>query len=223
MHFLVEATSVVVAGLWNPSILNPGWIAHHVFDLPSGQNIPVQVEFAPGSGLPTRYGIRGMYITPSRDRLILSPQATTPDALRDVELAVKRVLEKLPHTPIQGFGYNFECLEPNPTPAQLNVFGVVADLANLDFAFETVETAVASSLSYEGRILNFTRTLSNGALKLSFNFHYPVTTAQAAAEKLRAENPAFVENLEYCRRVVRALYGLELPLPQGGHDAEQIA
>lgn len=219
MHLIPESVTLVVAGTWNPAILNPGWIAQHILDVPLGQEIPAQIGVTYPGGQPPLITLRQIVFMPGRDRLVLQTTSLSRGALRRVQTAAARILRLLPHTPLRAFGHNFEFVEEDPTAEQIAVFSAVTDLPQfLDFEFETVATRIASTIRFDERLLNLTRSSESGRLKLAFNFHYEPSSTEQAAEKL--ENAAlFVENLAYARRIIRRVYDIEIPdLPEEGPE-----
>lgn len=209
MQLVPENTSVVIAGVWNPAILNPTWILRHVLELPEGTVEQIQIEqpFIP-SGVPPSYSIAGLTFTPGRNQLVIRPLETSVDTMVRVQNIAIRILTLLSHTPLSAFGQNFEFLELTPLAEQLMIFGAANDLAqHCDFQFDTLSTQVSSSIQFDDRQLNLSRSNTNGILSLKFNFHYPVASAEIALQKF--QNPIFQQNLEYTLRIIRSLYGIE--------------
>src|SRR5260221_5274192 len=171
MDFLKENTSLVIVGIWNPAILNPAWLVRHAFALPVGEDLPVQIEVAVPALLTPRFTMNGVLIAPSRNNIVLQPVVPiTANKLDLVERLAINILTNLPHTPVSAFGYNFEFRDAAPSAEQLELFAHVQDLAALDFAFDTRETCVVSTLAFQARELNLSRSHSNGALNLTFKF-----------------------------------------------------
>ena len=214
MHLVQDSTAIVLAGIWNPAILNPSWLLRYVHDIPTGQGLPVQLEQAVmPAGQPTRYGIGDIKYTPSRNQLVLQPVSVTPENLNLVQEKTRRILTLLPHTPVAGLGQNFQFSEENPSEEQLAVFAAANDLSlRCDFEFELRSTGVVSSIQFDNRTLNIARTNRNGQLFVAFNFHYNTTSAENAAEQL--QHPIFVENLAYATRILRCLYAIEVDMHQ---------
>jgi|ERR1700694_4426035 len=204
-------TNITIAGIWNPAILNPHWLAANIFDVAEGQNEPVQIEFAPVGGVPPRFTLRGTMFIPSRERLIVQPAQVNDNSLDAVEAAAKRILERLPHTPLIGIGCNFSFVEEAPGPEQLEPFSRgVFDLAALSFEFEITERSTTSALAFDGHILNLTQTLQNNQVTIDFNFHYASGSAIEAAARLRSPNGIFRQNFYKARGVLHELYHFEL-------------
>jgi hypothetical protein len=210
MDFLRANTSLVIVGIWNPAILSPPWLVRYAFDVPVGQDLPVQIELGGPVIIGPRFLMNGVLIAPSRTNLVLQPVAPfTVDKLHLIERLAIRILTNLSHTPISAFGYNFEFLETAPAAAHLELFTHVQDLAGLDFAFDTQETRVVSTISFAERVLNLNRSHSNGQMSLAFNFHYTVTSAEHARQRMRDGDSVFLENFSYVRRTLATLYNVQ--------------
>src|SRR5947209_1353127 len=107
---------IVLTGAWNPAVLNPGWIALHLFKKEENTNIQVrlvqnipadrQIIFIDKSDI-------GYYADNSRVEFYLNNYIDDSlDRLADV---VKELLIKLPHTPLGGFGINIAFIEETPS------------------------------------------------------------------------------------------------------------
>lgn len=210
MEAIKGTTTLVLVGIWNPAILNPEWLVRHAFKK-DAQDVPVTLEFATFPGLPPRLTLEGIVIQPGRSRVVIVVPNDAGEAdINNVEAIASAILRELPHTPMQAVGQNFEFVENNPTPEQLNIFDSSDDLSDaFDFAFNQISQQVVSSIQFEGRTLNITRTVLDGKLTLKFNFHYNVTSAEDAVDKI-ATNHKFVENYRYALRIINSLYGVDL-------------
>jgi hypothetical protein len=222
MRLVADSASLVVAGIWNPAILNPHWLVHQAMGVPEGQAVNVQMEQAlMGPPQATTYVIEGVKFAPARNRLILRPTQNSAANFAHTQKTATNILRMLPHTPVMAVGQNFEFLEDAPSADQLAAFNAVSDLAErCEFEFETVGTQLVSSIRFNGRLLNFTRVHTGGNLQLRFNFHYETLSAEAAAQAMADEN-LFWQNLEVCLQMIRQLYrvdvnvgDVEAPQPQ---------
>ena len=188
-------TSVVILGAWNPSILQPNWLVKEVFKIPEGKQSPMTMEFALIPGAPLKFKLKDITFVPLRDRIVLQAAETTKESLDNVEQTAINILNLLPHTPIGGFGENFEFFEDNPSGELIKIFELKDSLADrVIVPFETISTTVTTSIKIEECTLNLNRILSGGRLKFKFNFHYGVTSANDAASKL---NNTFFNNLKF--------------------------
>jgi hypothetical protein len=209
--FLPNATSFVLVGIWNPAILNPDWLARYIFKAAPDAEIPVEMLVPASPGQPIQFSLQGIRFIPSRDRLRLSCLGDANDEeLAQIQEVTRSILELLPHTPVRAVGQNFEFLDEQPNPDHLKVFDCMGDVARTsDFPVETVGNETRTSLQFENRLLNLTRSFREGKLQVKFNFHSQVASATAAAEQLGQAN-LFSQNLAWSKRIIRNLYGVEL-------------
>lgn len=217
MNFLPDETSIVAVGAWNRAILSPEWIARHGM----GHNDPVNYELelpVGGFGLPPRFVLLDLRFCVFPNRFEIRPVTQTLACLDLAERTLRAILNRLPHTPVQGVGFNFGCDADAPGDQTLAPLNAVNDLDVLDFAYEVTETTLTSSISFEGRVLNLSRSFSGGKLNLRFNFHHSFSSAAAAAESLRDAQGVFAEDYGYFRRVISTRYGIDMnPLSGGGN------
>ncbi len=207
-------STLVLAGAWNPEILSPAWIAENILGLAPEAEDVVQIEFSPFVGAPPKYTMDEIVYVTSRDRLILAPVKFSVEAFKKARDIAGKILKMLPHTPIRAVGENFVFTEPTPEPEALELFTAASsDLADvLNFEHEIAGSSLRSIISFEKRKLNLTRKYDQRGLTISFNFHYDVDGAVAAAEVL----PNSVErNLEVVDSVLQGLYGLTVDATLG--------
>lgn len=210
-------TSLVIAGAWNPAILTPHWVLEHglgrVLDgtnriqafLPAGQG--VIFEFP-------RYGLDDFTFAARADALVVVPTATTAERIEVVEVAVARMLEQLPHTPVGGVGHNFEFVEANPGAEQLQVFtDSRQDLADqMPEGWEASSAAIVSSFknTHNGVVVNVSRFFEGGVIRIKVNFHHQVSNANQALNILRGEAGfnRMAINFQTAQNLVAQLYGV---------------
>lgn len=93
-----------MVGGWNINILQPPWMAQQLFE-PAGKKF--DVEMAVGAGMQLRVRINDLYILPGIDRIIFNPVREDEDLFSLADTVAAKLFEILPHTPIDGIGYNF--------------------------------------------------------------------------------------------------------------------
>ncbi|MBK9701931.1 MAG: hypothetical protein IPO79_18075 [Flavobacteriales bacterium] len=204
-------------GIWNPAILSPDWLIRNAFKVEPNVEVPVTVEFPQTLGSPTKIELEGVSITPSRNRLLIAPLEVSEASLGKVENIAHEILKLLPHTPIRAFGFNFIFSENSPDAESLKIFTSSEDLAQkCDFEFESRSEHVVSTIRFDDRELNLTRSLENGELTIKFNFNYVVSSAEEAISKFGGGN-LFGSNLEYAKRILKSIYKVE-PAIHGGDN-----
>lgn len=220
MYINPDTTSIVILGAWNPGILQPQWLTRNIFHKPAGQETPVTIAFpvSPHLSEPPRFTIENITFTPSLDRLSITPSGVSADELSSAEEKASTILNSLPHTPVSAFGENFEFIEAHPTKEILQVFDLRDDLSDhLEIKFSNISTNVVSSLKLEDCVLNLTRAFFNGKVHVKFNFHYEVSSAADAVQKL---NGSFSRNYDLAIKYLTS-YNLIIDNSQEGKTDEQ--
>jgi hypothetical protein len=181
-----------------------------------GSNEPVQVAVPASLGgfleFP-RYTLPEFGYIVRPDALILSPPATTPEAIERVENAAAAMLQNLPHTPINGLGHNFEFWDHNPDPERLDIFTSASqDLADqAPEGWVSVGAMISSSFRYANgsTIANIQRQFDGANVIIKFNFHHPLGTVQQALEILLGQggHARMQQNFETARELLTSIYG----------------
>lgn len=208
-------TSLVIAGSWNPAILNPAWVLEHGLNRP-GTNEPVQVALPAGAGgmidYP-RFTLPEFAYVVRHDALAISPAANGADAITRIEDAAAALLTKLPHTPVTGVGHNFEFRDHAPEIERLEVFTrasqELADEAPDGWA--SVGTMIASSFrcANGSTIANIQRQFDGANIIIKFNFHHPLSSVQQALQVLRGEagHARMNQNFQIAHDLLDRIYG----------------
>lgn len=205
---VVEGTSLVVVGNWNPAILQPEWIVREVIggDPAATQ---VQLEFSPIAGIPPKTTIGNVTFVPTNSRLQMHPKFVNEENLLQVETYTRKILASLLHTPVKAIGENFLFRLAEPSEAAVNEFPVVQDLTEkLDFDFTVKDREIGLSVEIVGGpTMNMERWLkNNGSIEFKFNFHYEVSSAAQANQVLEH---SFLANFERAKKIVEA-YGFTI-------------
>jgi len=202
-----DQPSLVIIGSWNPAILNPEWLVREIYQNPEDTDTPVTMEFATKPGMPPRFTIEGTSFVPANDRLMINPQNIEEVNLRFVEDKAIVLLNILSHTPVLAFGQNFEFIESEPSDELLSdITAINGNVADHVDGKELVTSRIITSHEINSGLLHFTRVYSRGSMSLKFNFHYDVSTANEAAEKM---NGTFVNNLNIVKGILNT-YNTEI-------------
>lgn len=193
MDFVQSATSLVVAGAWNPAILSPEWVGRWGLKLEGPVSAKVSLPaFDAGIFSSPKFTINDFEYSSRPDALLVLFPETRAEKFGPAEQTTYNLLEALPHTPISGLGHNFEMIDENPDSDRLAVFSNAnSDLFDkVPAEFSITKTSISSSLtSSDGRVvINVTREVDSGVLALKFNFHHPITTAKQALQILKGED-----------------------------------
>lgn len=188
---LVQMTaSCVVVGRLNPAILTPQWMIKEGI-LPEGK---LEVNTA-STRTSLQFRLAGIVWKANLSRL----EAHTESVDGDPGAFVAKVLERLPHTPVQGVGSNFAFLFSGQVGHRLQSL-VTSPLADLlvPLGGDKLAQGVTLTLAQEdGAIVNLTVEAEQDDTTLSLNFHRECGSSSAGAEAalLWGDDQAQAQNL----------------------------
>jgi hypothetical protein len=213
MQAVLQETSLVIAGAWNPAILTPPWVMHHAMGRADAQNTMVQAVFPAGLNgafdFP-RFTMPGFTYTARNDSVIFLPEALTEPSLVLVESVASQILEQLGHTPIAGVGHNFEFRHEEAQDDWLEPFNnSQTSLVDATGGWNVSRTTLATSFEGPRNVaVNIQRYTAGAALIIKFNFHHPVTSAPDARRVMLGQDfERFWSNYQTARGIVQQLYG----------------
>lgn len=201
----VAGCEIVILGFWNANIFTPKWIA----DTGLTDEKQIEVEFAINNpNLPLRLHFNEIYLSISNKKLILTPQQSKNDQLKEIEKIAVQILTILPHTPIQAVGVNFQYIEREATKDKYAIFDLSDNNRLSDSHLGIKETFIRRCTISNGAIINFTISLKEDkSIVYDFNFHKDLSKANEAAEYMDDN----VLNLkEKALSILRDVYGHEL-------------
>lgn len=195
MQLSAGETTLVIAGAWNPAVVTPEWLLRYGLEQAAGAPAARIGALIPaGIGLVVdmpRYTIEDMTFSVRPDALVLQVAECTEEAFDRLERVAANILQNLSHTPVGGLGCNFDFKEDGPPPDSLATFTA----ANLPLTDEVPDTwsvrtsAITTSFSRDGGLVNIQRVLQGGVLRVKFNFHFEVATANACHALLSGAPP----------------------------------
>ena len=149
-------------------------------------------QFGPISGI-QRFSFGGISYSPNFNNVTFFVGASDEAGRQRTCAAAARMLETLPHTPIQGVGFNFVFLVTEPRQELLQLLRSDQDLATaMPGGAEVVARGWSNVLRWREAVVSYQAQID--ALQqatFEVNFHYGVTTAVAAAAVLA--NPTAYE------------------------------
>jgi hypothetical protein len=178
MKLNVSRPALVITGLWNPAIFQPPWLAATIFKVPSGEPINFFEVVEPGK-VTHYFGELGISVPPAR--LELSVNTRSEAKWAELEDLALKLLETLPHTPIQGLGINFRFEDTQPDPAVIDKLWTGE---GLETQFEVASTIIRSVLKFDDCDLNLAREIVDGNFNVDFNFHHSEMTVEKAKKVL---------------------------------------
>lgn len=213
MQAVLQETSLVIAGAWNPAILTPPWVLQRADGQADIQTSMVQAVFPAGLNgafdFP-RFTMPGFTYTARNDSVIFLPEALTELSMNLVESIASRILEQLSHTPIAGVGHNFEFRHAAAQDEWLEPFNdSQTSLVDATDGWNVSRTTLATS--FEGPhdvAVNIQRYTAGAVLIIKFNFHHSVTSATDARRVMLGQGfERFWSNYQTARHIVQQLYG----------------
>lgn len=217
MEIINSETSLVVAGAWNPAILNPQWVIKHGLLLEPDDAGPVQAFLPAIQGLAfefPRYVLPKLTYVVRGDALLLYPLDCTPTNLAIVEKAAFEILKQLNHTPISGIGHNFEFRDPDPKAEWLTPLTTSRqDLAdNLEDGWNPTGAGISSTftnLETDVQVNIQRQLLPDGALSIRFNFHHQTVSREDAMNVLSNQDgyASLEKNQIFATQLINKMYG----------------
>ena len=186
MKAIGDRTTAVLAGAFNPAILNPKWVAEHALGHQPGQDFPVEMQAPIGGPGNPRYTFDGFSYSAGFKSLILHLEGGQVGQCQRAVTGLANILGQLPHSPVTGLGFNFAFLVEAPTAALLALMTSHDAMTDtFPSAAEVVTRRWGNSVTWEQALVNIDCELAGGHATITFNFHYSTTSAAAAEAILR--------------------------------------
>ena len=182
---LDEERTLVIAGAWNPAILSPNWVAKEILRLPVDNNFQVGMQLSVNDpSQPVGFQFEGIAYVPALNMLMfrLLPGFDVGKSIG----AAARILELLPHTPVSGVGFNLAYEIENCSEGLLKTFSAGSAVPNYldDNQAELVKQGWGATVSTKNRLINMTCKHEGGKVRIGFNVHIEVGSADAASTAL---------------------------------------
>jgi hypothetical protein len=196
--------TVVVRGQWNVRIFTPEWVAANLL---SEAQFEVQAELMPGI-MALRYADPNILFFPGEDALMIVARQRTAEALSRMEEVAGRALNILQHTPVSGFGINFEQFDQDVPPSLQALVGLPDedDLVRAGWVPQAVGIGRQLVLN-DDIVLNARYEVADDGAGIALNFHFPAGSAVEAASRLNGQT---VRCREIAESFLREVYQIEL-------------
>lgn len=163
--------SVVVAGKWNPAILNPAGIKSKLFQLNDETDLQVQVPLDGYS--PYRVGLPdgNLFVLADENRIVIDLADRSYETLAEGMSVAKRALESLPETPVVAAGWNIN-FKTDEVPAKISK--IVSAEIDDDFSdnnWNIDSRSFGRSFFWGEGIINMTLIRSMEDCTVKLNFH----------------------------------------------------
>ena len=162
--------NVVAVGGWNPAILSPSGIAKHIFGLPEGT--PVKLELSLDAPSPGKYRVvhEGFRVSPTSTRLVVECERASFTNLRKAAGLISRACEELPVTPISAVGINTRFHLADAEAGSLVTSSPIDDRLS-DAGFPIKKRHVIRSLGFDPGAINLSIQVSEPTeYDIEFNF-----------------------------------------------------
>lgn len=189
MKVITDRTTVVLVGAFNPAILQPNWIAVHGLGYAPEQEFQVEILSPVGGVGPNRFSFDGLSYSAGYRNVTLHLEGSTPEQCARAATATAKVLELLPHTPVNGLGFNFGFSVDEPSndllallsqhDALLDSFGAEAEVATRRWG---------NTLKWQDALVSVDCEMAGHQLVIQLNFHYGTASASEARAILQRDN-----------------------------------
>lgn len=202
-----QAFNLVAIGSWNPAILSPQWVKHHLVP-EAGQDVLLAIPMQP-MALP-RLTADGVNIYPGNEQLVFDCVELGDEALRKVGEKFGRICGLLPHTPVSAIGLNFRFQGSVDNEPQLVELFSFSDAANISAdTYKLRASSVRRSFVLgDGTLLNLSIDNAGAEFRLEFNFHADVPSMIEAAQKATPE--LILQRRQQALDFLRMTYEIEI-------------
>lgn len=203
MKLNLRRPTLVITGLWNPHIFQPPWVAATLLNVPSGNDVVFVEVVEPPAKVAHYYGDVGISVPPGRLELLTNVGGS--EGWKELENLAAKIVDTLPHTPIQALGINFRFEDDDPEPT---VIDKLWTQEGLETRFTVISSTVRNRLRFDDCELGLTREITEGGnFNVDFNFHH----ADMSAEKLTGLLPgAIADRLARACSILSELYDVEV-------------
>lgn len=182
MKFSPEFNLLVIVGQWNSAILNPDWVSKYLLpDTKFNVEIPININ---GSMRFSTDEFRFFILDGKLFFSILKQEDAVYTKLGELAL---NLVTYLPHTPVIGFGlnFNFEC-ENSSKIDSLFTFGDESDITN--YGYDNSNSLIKRSFKDDNFVLNFSINKASNKYIFDFNFHFDIKTLVEFKDKFESES-----------------------------------
>ncbi|WP_313807286.1 hypothetical protein [Sphingobium sp.] len=204
MQLDLRQPTIVIAGAFNPAIFSLSWIANILFDVPEGQDVEGVMVQDMGQANPRSY-IGKVGVSADANRLSVFIDDLSSETLATAERVAVNAARNLPHTPVGGYGINFQFLEPDIDAQVADMFALADHPERIG---QVLQTTVASAIQFEDAVvLNLSRGLNGGDLIATFNFHAELANFAAMADALGG---ILAKRLDSAKTILKTLYEFDV-------------
>ena len=215
MNIDLRKPTLVLTGAWNPAIFQLGWIAKFLFEVPEDKQIranSVLTGMGPTDAKEIVY-IDNIGLAVSSGRVEIYVNSLSEKDFSQAEQLVDRIVDVLPHTPVNALGVNFNFSEPEPSDELQDKLTTKDDIHT---KFKIVGQELKVSLGvFEGCTLNLNRVMLNVEAVLDFNYHFENIVSQGITKTVDHVIKRCFDNAQ---EIMRDVYNLDQPINPIAHQ-----
>lgn len=199
----LQRCSIVMAGAWNQAIFSPEWVGEHLLD----GSVSIELVFGP-LGFMTQFvgpGVR-LVVLPHQVQILCT---TFEDAAAQLaEEVARRLLERLPETPVTAFGINWGFDVTEASAALDRLFSLSDEPSVTALGGQVVTTTIARKMLLGEREITIALTRKTPTLvTLDFNHQVLVKNAREAASKIAQ---SVLPSRDTSMLIARDVYGVKV-------------
>ena len=196
-----ESYTIVIRGFWNRMIFSPQWVMNEIFHK---QEVEKLVPILPIAPLVYRDG--ELVLQVAEQQIVVQCRKLNNDCLKKKKKMACEVLGTLPKTPVSAIGVNFGFIETNPNDEILKLYNFTDDVEIASLNWDIGTKKIIRKLTREDLALNLTITHETpSTILFDANFHFPVDSADDAAQKIKDRT---VEMHDSLIRLIENVYSL---------------
>ena len=207
-----SSSGLVIVGGWNGHIFNPNWIKRYLFPAEDEElTVDIQAQFPQGFNpqfVSPRISSKDVRIILQGNKLNFVPVKNQDKNLDQIQDLALQIADRLPHTPVSGYGVNFLFIEDHVSEDLIN-FIRPRDLEEIEqFGASLTGEEYTRRLELNERILNFTVGLENERATFKFNFHFKIN--DLVAFKAGISKTSILELKQEATQFITGIYNLDL-------------
>lgn len=178
VSFKFENAACVAVGTFNMYVIQPQWLTDTAKVFDEGQEFLVEANFSePGFRFTAPSGKTKWTVNPTRIAI------ETTDPAEDCGATLAKILQFLPHTPIKAIGNN--CAYVAPAESAIEVENIVPECrpVKIPDGFSLAQRSFHVGLRKDAARYNIQVSVTEEAVRISTNVHYPVDDTAASAAK----------------------------------------
>lgn len=157
--------SAIALGNWNPKVFTPAWVKERLLDIKDESEIEVLLDF---TDMDFALKYKNLIVSPKRNILELQIKSFEKEDTQLFTIALIRIFDLLPQTPVKGIGINFiYSFSNDESKRYLSLMSKEQYFKNFDVTM--TRYTLKKEMFTTNIIIEKTATAS---AKITFNYHY---------------------------------------------------